>query len=364
MVVKKNKIKFPSKLSLDSTDKLIEIIGGTNSKEINEKEFIKHAVISSVFFDAKGVLDCSERLQTSIRDKESVEVRFTNKPGKYFDIKHIDIEKLNNRKGAVAFTEKKAVKHKDTLILCKFDKDGNYAVRNLIYNYFGHKVSSGIKSTLKNYTISHLWENTSHPYYFQSLWNVVLIPSYFSFLLDKKDNHSDLVKNIKCVFKRICWEFYSTDPIFKAEKISKPICKIFTNEEIKSLIESIDTLKAISLENNILEKASVDLKKKSIDKKDMNKIFALNLIDIIKNNKGKIEIKLFLTMKYCKNKFDLNFPLLKKFKNVNDYYDKNDRQRYYKDKFKIDETEYIFTNHLFPVNKKKIYDYLKNKSII
>lgn len=99
-------------------------------------------------------------------------------------------------------------------IRIKVDQTGNRDVCKVIYNYTGEKVSSGrLVSTIKNYMISHIWGNTADPYYFSALWNLALTPMHCSFILDKPDSHHEQIRNIKELYKAICWELYRPDQL-------------------------------------------------------------------------------------------------------------------------------------------------------
>ena len=106
-------------------------------------------------------------------------------------------------------------------IKVKIDNDGNSTVRSLINKVCGHWVSNGEKSTIKNATISHIWGNASNPLYFTSLWNIVIIPTFCNFILDKNEivsvneneiediEFTGIIDRVNKVFKAVCWEMYN-----------------------------------------------------------------------------------------------------------------------------------------------------------
>lgn len=99
-------------------------------------------------------------------------------------------------------------------IRIKVDATGNRHVCKTIYSYTGEWVSAGRRiSTIKNYMISHIWGNTADPYYFSALWNLALTPMHCSFILDKPDSHHEQIKDIKELYKAICWELYRPDKL-------------------------------------------------------------------------------------------------------------------------------------------------------
>lgn len=93
------------------------------------------------------------------------------------------------------------------------DKDGNYEVRMVIKRGTGEIVSQGDASSIKFAKISHIWGNATHPFYFTSLWNIVLIPAYCNDLMDKKSG--DFAKKVQNVYRAVCKELYKADEKLK-----------------------------------------------------------------------------------------------------------------------------------------------------
>lgn len=105
----------------------------------------------------------------------------------------------------------------------KIDNDGNAWVRSLINQVCGYWVSKGKDSTIKNATISHIWGNASNPLYFTSLWNLVIVPTFCNFILDKNEIKSenndeiednkylDIINKVNNAFKAICWKMYDIE---------------------------------------------------------------------------------------------------------------------------------------------------------
>ena len=66
------------------------------------------------------------------------------------------------------------------------DYDGNDFVRTAIHRYTGVWVCENNRvNMLRNYVISHIWPDTADPFYFSSLWNVVIIPAHCNDIMDK-----------------------------------------------------------------------------------------------------------------------------------------------------------------------------------
>ena len=71
---------------------------------------------------------------------------------------------------------------KDGKVKVLIDGTGNQTVVAAIEKGTGYIINSN-SSDLKNYTLSHIWANTTHnPYYFSSLWNIVIIPNYLNYI--------------------------------------------------------------------------------------------------------------------------------------------------------------------------------------
>lgn len=67
------------------------------------------------------------------------------------------------------------------------DYDGNDFVRTAIRRYTGVWVCENNRvNMLRNYKISHIWPDTADPFYFSSLWNVVIIPAHCKRILNHK----------------------------------------------------------------------------------------------------------------------------------------------------------------------------------
>lgn len=110
--------------------------------------------------------------------------------------------------------------NKEFFLDVKIDNDGNYWASSLINKVSGYWVSKGVDSTIKNATISHIWSNASNPLYFTSLWNIVIVPTFCNFILDKNEIKSenadeiedkkfqDIINRVNNIFKAICWELY------------------------------------------------------------------------------------------------------------------------------------------------------------
>jgi len=89
------------------------------------------------------------------------------------------------------------------------DYDGNDFVRDAIHRYTGVWVCKNNKmNMLRNYKISHIWGRTYDPFYFSSLWNVVIIPAHCNDIMDKDPKLHPIVAIIQNLFRAICYLLY------------------------------------------------------------------------------------------------------------------------------------------------------------
>lgn len=89
------------------------------------------------------------------------------------------------------------------------DYDGNDFVRTAIRRYTGVWVCENSRvNMLRNYVISHIWPDTADPFYFSSLWNVVIIPAHCNDIMDKDPKSHHVVAAIQNLFRAICYKLY------------------------------------------------------------------------------------------------------------------------------------------------------------
>jgi len=89
------------------------------------------------------------------------------------------------------------------------DYDGNDFVRDAIHRYTGVWVCKNNKmNMLRNYKISHIWGRTYDPFYFSSLWNIVIIPAHCNDIMDKDPKSHHVVAAIQNLFRAICYKLY------------------------------------------------------------------------------------------------------------------------------------------------------------
>jgi hypothetical protein len=189
------------------------------------EDFYKHLFTSIKFFKQEDVKLQSMSMLKSIHENKKLPVRFTMKSKNLFHIptdsnqRNFNKKTFKNRKEAHDFADKRNLVHTKTGINVCIDKDGNYYVKREIYKATGYKVSAGAKSHMFNYVISHVWGQTSDPLYFSSLWNIVLIPNYLSYILDKPDAINPITHKIKTLVKAACFELYKPNELMNREVV-------------------------------------------------------------------------------------------------------------------------------------------------
>lgn len=180
---------------IDGTTSLINILG-------NRKHFIEVALKNSIFMDPKNV---SPRFSDIYKE-------FISKTPKLYSRKSDDKGIQVFRKGVWFFNYEDLSSITQSIPIIR-DKDGNTEVRKLIRTSTGFTVSSGAKSKIINYKISHIWQNAFDPRYFTNYWNLVLVPSWASDLLDKSKFSNYFILQLINTYKAVCTKFYGMNSL-------------------------------------------------------------------------------------------------------------------------------------------------------
>lgn len=179
---------------IDAIDQLVSLYGG-------QDDFEKAFVEATLFIPVEEV---------EARNKEMIELYESG--GKFpirYSPAHRKIWSVRNKDEAVRFTRQNDARLPQyPSFNVSIDADGNYENRRLIKRRFNQLVSAGRNSTVRNYTISHVWGLASHPLFFSALWNVVLIPTHFNYLMDKDPESHEVVGIVKEAIERHCILLY------------------------------------------------------------------------------------------------------------------------------------------------------------
>lgn len=182
---------------IDGIDQLVSLY-------TSQDKFVKAFLENTLFFPPEIV---------RLRNQEMIELY---KVGGKFPIRyspsHHAALGISNKVEAIALTrDNEARLPAYPAFNIKIDNDGNHENRRSIKKYLGQAISTGKNSTIKNYIISHVWGLASHPLFFSSLWNIVLIPAHFNYLMDKDPESHPVVKIVKEAIQQKCvsiYEFY------------------------------------------------------------------------------------------------------------------------------------------------------------
>lgn len=179
---------------IDAIDQLVSLYD-------SQDDFVKAFVEATLFLPPEAV---------QARNKEMIELY---QSGGKFPIRYSPayrkIWPVKNKDEAVSFSRKNDVRLPEyPTFNVTVDVDGNYENRRQIKQKLNHLVSAGRNSTVKNYTISHVWGLASHPLFFSSLWNIVLIPTHFNYLMDKDPETHKVVGAVKDAIERQCTLLY------------------------------------------------------------------------------------------------------------------------------------------------------------
>jgi len=354
---------------MDGMDSLLSVFE-------NENDFILHFFQHVKFFRpemaAKQAKEIHENL---ILEKPlPLPVRFSLKSKKYFHYKNADTnsgkskKSFKNKSDAQAFSMDEDLIHNETEIKVCIDKDGNYFVRKQIFDAINYRVSQGAISDMTNFMICHVWGETANPLFFTSLWNITLIPHYMSFLTDKPDENSPLVKRIKDLLKAICIELYHPLDLSHMQKREKfDATSIFAFQDVKNLedrkyVEDIQATAKKYIKDGVVHfidkkpNAQSELKATAsaiyVDDNLDNKAFILQQLEKLADVEDESLIEVLADAKECKNKFDVAFSILREFTSEDKsvFEDNTGRQRYYKKDtfFEYNGKKYIICNHWYP----------------
>lgn len=366
-----------------SKDGLKPLLGFFN----NKKEFIEYFVSSVLFFTEDMVKKQAEKFQEEIIKKEKVPVRYTLKSKEHFyylnkkNQKGISRKTFKNRKDAQVFSEKNDLFHDETKIKVKIDKDGNYYVRRNILDATGYTVSQGVLSDISNYVISHIWGRTENPYFFSSLWNVILVPNHLAFILDKPDDNSEIVRELKEIIKVIATDLFQPNVIL--DKLEEKLVEEnydLLDEESKNIFDDIKIGEKI---NFIDKKTESDIAKvieevehieEEMEKKpkEKNKQFIFRIFKELES--AKIDLtEVFTNDELCKELFGMKYPILFDISNISDSQISekisfSGKERYYSFKKQdniivFNDKKYLVTNHWFPENRTALTKWLLGKQI-
>lgn len=117
-------------------------------------------------------------------------------------------KKDEKQRGGRFYYKSEIRENQEKSIPFEVDKDGNTAVRDLIKDKTGYTISAGYDSIFLYYVISHIWGDAFDPRNFTNFWNLVLVPGWANFILDKQGAEDKFAKQMINTFKAICIAHY------------------------------------------------------------------------------------------------------------------------------------------------------------
>lgn len=204
-------------------DSLYQLIGS------DEDKFIEFFITNSIFISPEAVEKQAVAMKFSIAAEDKIPVRYSQKMKKHFISEDKRPSAVVNRKDAVSKSREFDFFSKERRnVKVEFDSTGNKKVVDAISEYTKIDYSKFI-----NFTLSHVWARTYDPFFFSSLWNIVIIPNYLNPIMDKPKNQQQINEKIQSVVKAICIELYNPNKllseklIVEVDKKSKSIASNF-----------------------------------------------------------------------------------------------------------------------------------------
>ena len=225
-----------------------------------------------------------------------------------------------------------------------FDGNGNHTIVKTIKEKTGYIVSTQNRELI-NYTLSHIWAGTTqNPYYFSSLWNIVIIPDYINYIMDKPQKQYHINVKIQEVMKAICIELYDPNNIMENKiSVTTPAPEFVTIAKKaihEGWIHFLNPKTEITKENLIFDDMLDNIK--NLD----NQEFITELLNVmVKNNLIEDNLSILTSGQKCNSLFGHYYPILLENNKENVTNNKDLTARYYaKPFFKYNNKEYYVTN--------------------
>ena len=204
--------------------------------QISNTSLIKYMISHSLFAPPELVRKRAEEIAVLIVNDDKIPARFSTGE-KYRNVSTGSKEKFKSRTDGKNKTIQSDFRYIDNEIKVQIDSNGNYTICDYLATNTSINITSGDKRrNCYGYMISHIWGNATDPLFFSNFWNIVLIPQFVSFILDKGDEMAS-IKYAKDLYKAIAYVLYEksigiiNDALTKAGK--KDLGKIEPDEDIK-----------------------------------------------------------------------------------------------------------------------------------
>ena len=338
------------KMKINGTKQLIDLLF-----KGNEEAFIEHFIKSCLFLPKKIVQEKAEELLDNIKNNKMVPVR-NGKNGFKEKVFYVPNRKALNKKtdkDLKNIANNEGIFFKEGNIKVFFDSNGNQSIVNSIKEKTGYIISTQNRDVI-NYTLSHIWAGTTqNPYYFSSLWNIVIIPDYINYIMDKPQKQYHINVKIQEVMKAICIELYDPNNMMENKiSVATPASEFITLAKKaihEGWIHFLNPKTEITKENLIFDDMLDNIK--NLD----NQEFITELLNVMVNN-DLIEdnLSILTSGQKCNALFGHYYPILLENNKENVTNNKDLTARYYaKPFFKYNNKEYYVTNDWYGKSPNK-----------
>jgi hypothetical protein len=320
----------------------------------NEDAFIEHFVKSCLFLPKGIVQEKANELLDNIKNNREVPIRYGKNGIKEFFAPNKKALGNKKEKELKNIANNEGLFFKEGNVKVFLDGNGNQSVVNSIKEKTGYIINT-FNRDFFNYTLSHIWAKTTHnPYYFSSLWNVVIIPDYLNYIMDKPRDQDKINEKIQELMKAICIELYNPDSMMKdcisVEKPSSIFFELAKKAINKKWINYLGIKNEITEEklifNNMLDKI------KNLENQD----FISELLKImVQNDILEENLAILTNSQKCNQLFGHYYPILLENKKENTADNKDLKDRYYaKPFFQYNNKEYYVTNDWYGKSPDKV----------
>lgn len=336
--------------------------------EGNKEKFIQFFIESCLFIPKKAVKDRSEEMLKIVENKGKLPIRRVGKDnGRLFYTE-------NNRRGLDKkdWRKVKEIAKKEEVIFTgenenldiriSIDGNGNQAVVAAIKENTGIYINT-FNSSIKDYTLSHIWQKTTHhPLYFSSLWNIVIIPNMVNYIMDKPAHYNKINEELQKLMKAICIELYNPNELMKGRILVEDVEKKY-KEKAKNIIQTVKItfLDELNVDENVddvegyIGEDRENKELKNFDKLE-NKEFVFQLLECLRENELLDDnLDVLTNEQHCRGLFRQSYPILLEENGVNSIKDDKGKSRYYSNEyFEYGGKKYFVVSQWYGKNEDRV----------
>ncbi len=167
---------------------------------------INYMISHSLFPEPDLVKQRAKEIAQLIENNDKIPARFST-GNNYYDVNCTKV-KFQSRKEGCDKTNQGDFYFAENGIKVQIDSNGNKTICDYLADNTSINITSG--SSQRNcygYMISHIWGRAINPLFFSNFWNIVLIPQFVSFILDKGDEMAS-IKYSKELYKALAFVLY------------------------------------------------------------------------------------------------------------------------------------------------------------